>query len=209
METQNNKVPDVVFIYPEVFPAEVISDETSAIKFPGLDLQILKRENDAYNGLEWLIPTAFGVYILKPYFDSFLSEAGKDHYQVLKMGLKKLIEKGKEFKTSAIASSLSTNKLSPKYSQSLTISVEAQTVNKRHLKLLFDNNLDIVDWNNGLDQLLELLADNHEHFPNDILTTAIAKLNTKPHRIIYLVIDPVTKQLVLNDDDGMLQRFSK
>jgi hypothetical protein len=41
-------------------------------------------DNGVYASLDWLIPSAFGVYILKPYFDAFLKEAGKEHYQVLK-----------------------------------------------------------------------------------------------------------------------------
>jgi hypothetical protein len=43
-----------------------------------------------FAGIEWLLPTALMVIIAKPYFDSFLNEAGKDHYHILKKYLTKL-----------------------------------------------------------------------------------------------------------------------
>ena len=99
MANENTKIPDVVFVFPETFSDEKINEEISSVRFSKLDLRILKRGNEAYNGFEWIIPTAFAAYILKPYFDSFLSEAEKDHYKILKASLKKLIEKGKIFKS--------------------------------------------------------------------------------------------------------------
>jgi hypothetical protein len=53
------------------------------------DFFVLEKEFDnvVYNSLDWIIPSAFGIYILKPYFEAFLKEAGKDHYQVLKKAI--------------------------------------------------------------------------------------------------------------------------
>jgi len=208
MVNQNTKIPDIVFIFPETFSDEKINEEISSVKFYELDLRILKRGNEAYNGFEWIIPTAFAAYILKPYFDSFLLEAGKDHYKILKASLKKLIEKGKIFKSAAISATQSPDKLSQKYSQSLTVSLEFQTINNRHVKLLFDDNLDINDWNNAVEQILELLAENYESFPNDRLTIEINTLNTKHHRIIYSIINPETKKLEFKDDIGMIEKYN-
>lgn len=208
MINENTEIADIVFVFPETFSDEKIDEEISGIKSKKLNLAIRKRVNEAYNGFEWIIPTVFAAFILKPYFDSFLSEAGKDHYNILKASLKKLIEKGKTIRTAAIPAIQSPDKLSQKYSQSLTVSIELQTINDRHIKLLFDNNLDINDWDSAVEQILELLVENYENFPNDTLTIEINNLDTKQHRIIYSIINPETKKLEFKDDQAMLQKYN-
>jgi hypothetical protein len=204
---QSNKVPDIVFIYPEDFPQEIITDELSSIQQDNLDVRVVKKGNGAYNGFEWIIPTAFGAYILKPYFDSFLSEAGKDHYDILKKSLKKLIEKGKQFETKAIASDQSPDKLSKSYTQSLTVSIEFQTLDNRHIKLIFDNNLSIEDWNDGIEKFIQLISENYETYPNDKLSQKIAELNTKAGRIIYVLINSESKELEFFDDRKLIEKY--
>ena len=204
---QANKVPDIVFIYPENFPEEIIKNELSSIQHDNLDASVVKRANGAYNGFEWIIPTAFGAYILKPYFDAFLSEAGKDHYDILKKSLRKLLEKGKQFETKVIASDQSPDKLSKSYTQSLSVSIEFQTINNRHIKLLFDNNLSLEDWNKGIEDFIQLMSENYESYPNDRLTQRIAELNTKENRIIYALINPVTRELEFFDDRKLFELY--
>lgn len=204
-----DKIPDIVFVFPENFPDNRIEEETSTVKSSGLDFRIIKKDCSAYASFEWIIPTAFGAYILKPYFDSFLSEAGKDHYKLLKKTLEKVVSKGKAINTQVIAADLSPNKLSKKYTQSFTVSLEFQTINNRHLKLLFDNELGLSDWNNALDQFLELMHENYADYPNDRLTIEIEKLQTKQNRMIYSIINPATKQLEFKDDIKMAEKFSQ
>jgi len=206
MVKSENKIPDLVFIYPENYSDEQIADDTYDIEASKLDLRILKRGNAAINGFEWIIPTAIGAYIFKPYFDSFLSEAGKDHYNLLKKTLAKLIKRGKIHKAKVISASQSADKLSLTYSQSFIISIEVQTFNGRKIKLLFDDNLDLSDWQNAVEQFLEMLLENYEAFPNDKLTSEIEKLKTKEYRIIYCIINPKTKALEFNDDKTMLAK---
>ena len=203
----DNKIPALVFIYPDSFSQEIIDEELSEIRSKNLDLRILKRDNGAFAAFEWVIPTAFAVYILKPYFDSFLSEAGKDHYNLLKNCLNKFIKKGKQTQATLIASSHSPDKLSKTYSQSLIISIEFQTINNRHIKLLFDDKLEFTDWQVALNQMLDLLDKNFASYPNDTLTQEIEKLNTKQHWIIYVLINPETKQLEFKDDSKMLSKY--
>ena len=57
---------------------EFIEDKIRGFNSSHLNLKVQKVEKDAWIAFEWVVPTAFGVYILKPYFDSFLKEAGKD-----------------------------------------------------------------------------------------------------------------------------------
>ena len=159
------EIPDIVLIYPDDCPDEFINDEIKDFTNKKLNLKIEKVEKDAFMAFEWVVPTAFGVYILKPYFDSFLKEAGKDHYLLLKSGLKKIVEKGKLIKAKMISATQSTKKLSENYNQSLVVSIELQTKNNRHIKLLFDNELEKADWEDAIDQLLDLVIENYESFP--------------------------------------------
>jgi len=73
--------------YEEQFPEEIISHFISGIASPGLDIKSEARESEPKAGLEWLVPTAVIIFIGKAYFDSFLKEMGKDHYQLLKRGV--------------------------------------------------------------------------------------------------------------------------
>jgi hypothetical protein len=161
------EITDIVLIYPSDFPDELISEETTELNSCGLNIKVQKVESEPYNALEWVLPTAFGAYILKPFFDAFLSEAGKDFYILLKKALKKVAEKGKQFNYRLITASQSTQKLSGNYNQSIAISINIQTKNNRRIKLLFDNNLEKDDWDNAIDQLLEYIIENYEKCPND------------------------------------------
>jgi hypothetical protein len=52
---------------------------------PGLALEVEPRPSTGPQaGLVWLLPTAVILFIGRSYFDGFLKEAGKDHYQLLK-----------------------------------------------------------------------------------------------------------------------------
>ena len=106
-----------------------------------------------------------------------------------------------------IASDQSPDKLSKSYTQSLSVSIEFQTINNRHIKLLFDNNLSLEDWNKGIEDFIQLMSQNYESYPNDRLTQRIAELNTKENRIIYALINPVTRELEFFDDRKLFELY--
>lgn len=71
-----------------------VADFEADLATPGLTVKTEERpESGPFASLEWLVPTAVVVIIAKPYFESFLSEAGKDHYLILKKALVKLGQK--------------------------------------------------------------------------------------------------------------------
>ena len=199
----NSETPDIIFIYPDTYSDEKISEETIELFCSGLNIKIQKEENKVFSALEWIIPTAFGVYILKPFFDAFLSEAGKDFYVILKKSLKKVVEKGKQYNYVLITASQSTKKLSGNYNQSITVSLNIETKNKRHIKLLFDNDLQKEDWDNAIDQMLDYIIENYENSPNDSLTQKISSINDNERKTIYGKINPKTKLVEFFDDNMM------
>lgn len=86
--------PQIGISYVENMAGQPLEDFFDAVQCPGLDLRREVREGpELYAGLEWLMPTAVFIYISKSYFDAFLTEAGTDHYHLLKAAIKKLTAK--------------------------------------------------------------------------------------------------------------------
>ena len=71
-----------------------VADFEADVATQGLAVKTEERpESGPLAGMEWFLPTAIMVIIAKPYFESFLGEAGKDHYHILKKALVKLGQK--------------------------------------------------------------------------------------------------------------------
>lgn len=201
------EIPAIGFLYPKDIPDDVLNSEIEQFRAENLYIQHRKIEHGPFAALEWAVPTIFAAYILKPYFEAFLSEAGKDHYQILKNGLKKWIEKGKLIDAKLIAASDSPNKLSKNYNQSIVISISVQTKDNRQIKLLFDNELEKSDWDDAINQLLDLLEENFAIFPHDKLSKVIKEINPKPTKTIYGKINPKTKKVEFFDDNQLMIEF--
>jgi len=199
--------PDIVLQYPTEFPEELIEKELLSIYEHKLNLKYFKEEPKKFMAFEWVMPTLFGIYILKPYFSAFLTEAGKDHYQILKNGLKKIIEKGKIITAKTIAASNSTEKLSKKYNQSLVISLTIQTKSNKQIKLLFNNDLDKSDWDTAIDELLDFVIENYESFPEDKLSQSLNRINTRDTETIYGMMNSDTKKLEFYNDEDLIKKF--
>ncbi|MCZ2223308.1 MAG: hypothetical protein LC122_06725, partial [Chitinophagales bacterium] len=160
-----------------------------------------------FNAFEWVIPTAFGVLILKPYFEGFLSEAGKDHYVLLKKFIGDFLEKGKEYNFSVIAAKQSSEKLSQKYNKSFSVSIEMQTKNDRTIKVLYDNSISVEEWKNASEEILNIFDDHYKNYPNDELTSKIKQFDNKPHRKLYITVDKFPQKYILKDDTEMMIEF--
>lgn len=195
----------LVVTYPESFPQNIIDEEITEIKTSDIKIHIVKKENDIFAAMEWMVPTFFATYLLKPYFESFLKEAGKDHYEIVKNVCKKMLEKGKSNPAKLISASQSTEKLSKNYSQSISVSILFQTKSNRQIKLLFDNNLELSDWENALDNFSEYILEHYQNFPNDQLSDKIKDLSQKEYYVIYVKINPTTKQLEFHDDHTLIK----
>lgn len=194
----------LVIVYPENFPEELIENDISELDLKKLNIHIEKKQNDIYAAMEWMIPTFLATFILKPYFDSFLAEAGKDNYQALKIFCKKMLAKGKEMEVHLVPATPSTEKLSKTYSQSLAVSILVETKTKRQIKMLFDNNLGLYEWENAMEEFSNLITEHYENYPNDMLSNAIKDLSQKQYYTIYVKINPTTKALEFHDDHTLI-----
>ena len=86
--------PDIGLIFDERISSELFEDFESSIKSDSLNFMVKSREPaGAMACPEWFIFPVITAFIGKSYFDGFLKEMGKDHYQTLKEGLASLTTK--------------------------------------------------------------------------------------------------------------------
>lgn len=192
--------------FPEVAPDIFIEKVIKDLKVTGLDIGVHKRpELGPMNAIEWVIPTAIAAYLFKSYFDGFLKEAGKDHYNVLRNWLKHFIDTGRAIKVNTIYSSKSPSKKNNNNTQSKSVSLILQTKNDKIIKLLFDEDLVKEDWDNAIDQLLDYAIENYEVYPNDKLTSQTDHICHDMQCYIYAIIDKQSKKLLFYGDRDMAQ----
>jgi hypothetical protein len=105
---ENSSLPDIGLRYVESLENDSFAEFGRELAADGLDVRVESEPDPGpFMGIEWLLPTAIFVFLGKSYFDGFLKEAGKDHYQILKNALKKVSSKffGKDAPKGRIVSS--------------------------------------------------------------------------------------------------------
>src|SRR5471032_377269 len=86
--------PGIALIYSPPFTKDDFSELSKLLAPEASGFKSEEREsNGPQAGLEWLMPTAVIFFIGKAYFDGILKEVGKDHYGLLKKGVKSLYER--------------------------------------------------------------------------------------------------------------------
>lgn len=134
------KLPAIAISYTQKIPAATFAEFERLLVSGGTDVQSEERDSDGpYAGIEWLIPTAVIVFLGKAYFDGFLKEMGKDHYALLKQGLKSLYTRlvGPEAPKLTILST--TGKVSSTQKYSLLFSLLAEAEEGLRFKLLIQS----------------------------------------------------------------------
>lgn len=97
--------PDIIFAYEGGPHSEQIASEfTRIVEHEDLNL-VLERmpSTRAFAGIELLMMTAIVAYVSKAYFDGFLGEAGREHYQALKKGVKHVAERVGRFPVTRVS----------------------------------------------------------------------------------------------------------
>lgn len=156
----------IAIIHIDSIPEEIFSDFVRTISTERLRIDIESRENGGtYAGLEWLIPTAVIIYIGKSYFDGFLKEMGKDHYNLLKAGFRALREKllGPSAPQMAVVSSAGKTTTDQPYS--LVYSIMAEGNGSLRFKLLLQREVSELEYDEILNAFLEFLETYHSHAP--------------------------------------------
>lgn len=81
----------IIVVHIDELSPEPAEQFVEGIAHDGLEVQRIARPAPGpYAGMQWLLPTAVVLFFGKSYFDGFLKEAGKDHYNLLKNATVKL-----------------------------------------------------------------------------------------------------------------------
>ena len=192
--------PHVGVSYAEDFADGSFDEFLDAIRCEGLDARCEMRPKDgAFAGLEWLLPTAIVVFVTKAYFEEFLKEAGKDHYQLLKRALLKLTERWSGRAAPRVRMYFTKGKAEspiPKYS--LTYSVMAQLGAGISVKLLIRTDFTPTECNRAVNAFIEFL----ESFHAGVLDAASVKGLTQARPIggiLLVAFNPATNALEVVD----------
>lgn len=200
------EVVDIGLEVPEDMPSTFLDSMVSDLSTEGLKFRVRKRpELGAIALPEWIIPTTLIAFIFKSYFDGFLTEAGKDHYTILKKWLKTIADNGRLIKITTVYATQSSDKQPVNNTQSKSFSILLQTKNNKMIKLLFDNDLEKEDWDNAIDQLLDFAIEHYKNVPNDNLTKEIERFEQNERSTVYAVVDKKSKKLSFYDQKELIQ----
>lgn len=156
--------PQIAIVHVDSIPEELFSEFVRTISTERLKLDIKSREDGGiYAGLEWLIPTAVFIYIGKSYFDGFLKEMGKDHYNLLKAGFQSLREKLLGPAAPQIAVVSSAGKTTPNQPYSLVYSIMAEGNGSLRFKLLIQREVSECEYDEMLCAFIGFLEAYHSH----------------------------------------------
>ncbi len=155
----------LILIHDERVPSDFLEElcldiETKPLKFRRKSLS----PRGPQSSLDPLVLTAITLFLLKPYFDSFMKEAGRDHYITLKKTLKKLwgrfFSKDKDFHCVMITSSGEV-----KLKHSLVFSIYVEIDNERKVKFLIREGCSKDEFTAGLDAFFDLIESYHLGVP--------------------------------------------
>ncbi len=154
-------------------------------------IEIIERPSGVYNALEWLMPSAIVVYLTKPFFEAFFTEAGKDAYDLFKSSLKKFVRKIKL--KNEFGYYVTTNK--QKEMRKLDFYYKLGDV---HLKFLLYNSLDVDIQVAAVEKIIEFIKPEYE---KNLLTRIeeFQKQNRFSNHEIFLEYQPEREQWVFID----------
>lgn len=154
---------------PEVFFQEF----EESITAPGLIFKCETRPSGVpFYGIEWLMPTVVLAYVAKPYFESFLKEMGKDHYDLLKKGFNKLYERFAGPRAPDVKIVATEGKSSKDQPYSLFFSVVAEAPDGVRLKLLIPRPIEQTEYEIAISRFLDLVQSTYGgDVPEDVAKT--------------------------------------
>ena len=75
----------IALIRDERIPEDIVEEFTSSVSAESLTFRQLSRSaRGPQMSIEWVAFPLLAIFVLGPYFDGFLNEAGRDHYHVLR-----------------------------------------------------------------------------------------------------------------------------
>lgn len=194
----------IIINVPSDYP-EQLYQPISDLHRPDFKIKINPFDMGMMAGIEWMMPTAIVAYLLKPFFESFLSEAGKDTYKLATTKLNDFIKKNREVKTKAIAASMSTKKLIQNYNQSRTISLRAFIHSNLKVTILFDEDIPDEEMDSLLEGMFQLI--NYLYIEGQKLNPE-TEVNTRTGTDLFMIANRDIKQWELLTKQQMSERYN-
>ena len=195
MPTQSDMSPAIGLSYTTRIPPDIFTEFERLVAAEGLGLHVEQREEDGpFAAFEWLVPTVVVLFIAKAYFDGFLKEMGKDHYALLKAGLKSLYFRllGPSAPKTVVVSA--GGKTSTDQPYSLLFSIFAEADEGARFKLLLRRSASESEYDATVEAFLAFL----EAYYNGSLAPEIVaelKSTTFVGRTILLVYNPALERV--------------
>lgn len=157
----------IALLHLDQMPGGVLDEFCKSVKVDSLRCERISRgEPGPQLCIEWLAVPPIAVFLLKPYFEGFMKEAGKDHYHVLKRALKalwrKLFSKDPKLQV-AIVTASGVKKLE----YSMAFAIYAALDNDNLVKLLIREDCSEDEYSASLDAFLDFVESYHSGKPNE------------------------------------------
>jgi hypothetical protein len=158
--TRPKTPPDILILYEETIPRVAFQSLADAVSAPGLALEVVPLPpRGPQAGLSWLTLTVVSVFIGRSYFDGFLKEAGKEHYQLLKKGIGSLWSLFFGEDRTIRVTVVGTRGKVPKHQEySVTFSVMAEAGSGLRFKLLLPDDCSAEEFNLATANFLEFFS---------------------------------------------------
>jgi hypothetical protein len=174
-------------------PASIIDEFQIAIDDVGLRTESKSHDPRIYASFEWAIPTAVVVYLARPFFDAFLSEAGKDVYDAFKKGSLLLI-----------ARLLGSKPENRETRRSLLFSLQFHDRKGRSIKCIIPEGMSGDGYVSMLEELHPLIADNLNNQEDDRLDDIISSVRSSG-KVFFIEYSPDQKTWVIVDTNAEIQ----
>jgi hypothetical protein len=145
--------PQIGISHIEAIPNSFFDEFAKEIASNEIELQ-MRTHGSVFGAMEWLMPTVIILYISRKYIDAILSEAGKDHYIILKNGVTKLYRRAASLRVWGLGKR---GKLPQEPAFSLNFSIMADVADYVTMKFLIHNNISEDDAEKALKAFLELV----------------------------------------------------
>lgn len=181
---------DITFTYHRYLPEGLARDLVGDIHEIAPVVRV-RPQPPALNGcLDALIPGAITVVIANAYFQSFLKEAGKDHYHILKQWLMRVASRSRALETRSVGS-VDADALSRQ------ISIYFPLKNDLEIKLTLNYSVDEDAWAEAVGEFADLIHEHYSSYPHDQLTATLMSIPHGHGERFYALLDPERNAWVL------------
>jgi hypothetical protein len=184
---------DIGILYRDDMPEQLVLELAQELRDEDLQVETEKTESGPFAALEWAIPAAIILFLVKSYIDTILKEAAKEHYPIIKSKLAKFSEKVLRIKQQMVVSSQSPNKVQKNNPVSGVFAIWSTTVDGRPLKFLFYGERDRDYYAYIIDKIFDALIQHIQEYPNDRISKQAIRAPRRS-REIYLLFDDSAKE---------------